>query len=88
MGLTNVEIKYAWQLNERHYGALQGLNKTQMAVKYGEQQVNLWRRSWDVRPPEMDDDAYQKQKFLRNFLKIFLPMQCRAPNLLPILMCE
>jgi len=76
MGLTNVEIKYAWQLNERHYGALQGLNKTQMAVKYGEQQVNLWRRSWDVRPPEMDDDAYQKQNSLEIFKNI-------PPNAMP-----
>ncbi|MCX6758805.1 MAG: 2,3-diphosphoglycerate-dependent phosphoglycerate mutase [Candidatus Nealsonbacteria bacterium] len=43
----------AWQLNERHYGALQGLNKAEMAKKYGEEQVFIWRRSFDVRPPAL-----------------------------------
>lgn len=43
----------AWQLNERHYGALQGLNKTETAKKYGEAQVKLWRRSFDVAPPAL-----------------------------------
>jgi 2,3-bisphosphoglycerate-dependent phosphoglycerate mutase len=49
------EIK-TWRLNERHYGALQGLNKSEMAMKYGEEQVLIWRRSYDVRPPELKDD--------------------------------
>ena len=44
----------AWQLNERHYGALQGLNKAETAEKYGEDQVKLWRRSFDVKPPALD----------------------------------
>ena len=48
-----VPIANAWQLNERHYGALQGLNKKEMAQKYGEEQVFIWRRSYDVRPPEL-----------------------------------
>ncbi|MGD8399698.1 MAG: 2,3-diphosphoglycerate-dependent phosphoglycerate mutase [Bacillota bacterium] len=43
----------AWQLNERHYGALQGLNKAEMAQKYGTEQVKIWRRSFAVRPPEL-----------------------------------
>ena len=43
-----------WRLNERHYGALQGLNKSETAAKYGEEQVLLWRRSYDVRPPALD----------------------------------
>lgn len=43
-----------WRLNERHYGALQGLNKSETAEKYGETQVNLWRRSYDIRPPALD----------------------------------
>lgn len=55
MGLQGVDTKYAWQLNERHYGALQGLNKAEMAQKYGEEQVYTWRRSFSVRPPEMND---------------------------------
>lgn len=50
----------AWQLNERHYGALQGLNKSEMAAKYGEEQVLIWRRSYDVPPPALtpDDERY------------------------------
>lgn len=43
-----------WRLNERHYGALQGLNKAEMAAKYGEEQVLAWRRSYDTPPPELD----------------------------------
>lgn len=76
MGLSNIEIKYLWQLNERHYGALQGLNKAEMAQKYGEQQVYLWRRSWDVRPPAINDDAFQQQ----NSLEIFKDI---PPNKMP-----
>ena len=44
----------SWKLNERHYGALQGLNKAETAEKYGEAQVKIWRRSFDVKPPELD----------------------------------
>ncbi|MFA5931668.1 MAG: 2,3-diphosphoglycerate-dependent phosphoglycerate mutase [archaeon] len=47
------EIKKSWRLNERHYGALQGLNKSETAAKYGEEQVKIWRRSYDIRPPEL-----------------------------------
>jgi 2,3-bisphosphoglycerate-dependent phosphoglycerate mutase len=43
-----------WRLNERHYGALQGLNKSEMAEKFGEAQVKIWRRSYDVRPPALE----------------------------------
>ncbi len=50
----NIPIKYSWRLNERHYGALQGLNKDETKQKYGEEQVHLWRRSADVRPPMLD----------------------------------
>ena len=50
-----------WRLNERHYGALQGLNKAEMAAKFGEQQVLVWRRSYDTPPPELDpkDPRYE-----------------------------
>lgn len=56
----NIPIKYSWRLNERHYGALQGLNKDDTRKKYGEEQVCLWRRSADVRPPalEVTDERY------------------------------
>ena len=45
-----------WRLNERHYGALQGLNKAETAAKYGDDQVHIWRRSYDISPPEVDSD--------------------------------
>lgn len=54
MNEENIEIKRSWKLNERHYGALQGLNKEETKEKYGEKQVLLWRRSTDVRPLELD----------------------------------
>jgi 2,3-bisphosphoglycerate-dependent phosphoglycerate mutase len=52
----------AWQLNERHYGALQGLNKSETAEKFGEAQVKIWRRSYDVPPPalELDDERHPR----------------------------
>ncbi|MBI2558442.1 2,3-diphosphoglycerate-dependent phosphoglycerate mutase [Candidatus Woesearchaeota archaeon] len=54
MGLKNTEISKSWRLNERHYGALQGLNKAEMASKYGEEQVLKWRRSYDIKPPALE----------------------------------
>ena len=54
MGLSWVPVKRTWRLNERHYGALQGLNKKQTADQYGEDKVKVWRRSYDVRPPDLD----------------------------------
>ena len=47
-------VAHSWRLNERHYGALQGLNKAEMAAKFGEQQVLVWRRSYDVPPPALE----------------------------------
>ncbi len=54
MNLEWIPVTNVWQLNERHYGALQGLNKSEMAEKYGEAQVKIWRRSYDVPPPALD----------------------------------
>ena len=56
----SVPVYYSYRLNERHYGALQGLNKDETKKKYGEEQVHIWRRSYDVRPPELtyDDPRY------------------------------
>ena len=51
-----------WKLNERHYGALQGLNKSETAEKYGEDQVKIWRRSFDVKPPALDPDDERSAK--------------------------
>ena len=54
MDLTWIPITHAWELNERHYGALTGLNKDEMMKKHGKKQVHIWRRSFDVPPPPME----------------------------------
>ena len=54
MDLCWIPTTKAWQLNERHYGALQGLNKSETAAKHGDEQVHIWRRSYDTPPPLMD----------------------------------
>ena len=53
MGLTAIPVFQSWRLNERHYGALQGLNKSEMTARYGEEQILQWRRSYDIRPPAL-----------------------------------
>jgi 2,3-bisphosphoglycerate-dependent phosphoglycerate mutase len=54
MDLMWIPVERSWRLNERHYGALQGLNKAETAAKFGEQQVFIWRRSYDVPPPVLN----------------------------------
>jgi len=56
MDLMWIPVIRDWRLNERHYGALQGLNKAETAEKYGDEQVHIWRRSYDIPPPELDTD--------------------------------
>ena len=56
MDLMWIPVIRDWRLNERHYGALQGLNKAETAAKYGDDQVHIWRRSYDIPPPDLDDD--------------------------------
>ena len=68
MDLVDIPIKYNWRLNERHYGALQGLNKAETAKKYGEKQVQIWRRSFDTRPPPMDKQHPYRDKIKSNIL--------------------
>lgn len=51
-----IPVERAWELNERHYGALQGLDKAETAAKYGDDQVHIWRRSYDTPPPPLDKD--------------------------------
>ena len=66
-----------WRLNERHYGELQGLNKAEMAAKFGEKQVLVWRRSYDTPPP----DARAERSALRRQRSALRRRQrCRAPN--------
>ena len=55
-GWTDIPTKRSWRLNERHYGDLQGLNKKETAEKHGDEQVLMWRRSYDTRPPALDPD--------------------------------
>ncbi|MBQ8081094.1 MAG: 2,3-diphosphoglycerate-dependent phosphoglycerate mutase [Clostridia bacterium] len=65
-----------WKLNERHYGALQGLNKAETAEKYGEDQVKIWRRSFNVKPPVLDENderSATKQAMYRDVDKAELP---------------
>ena len=66
-----------WRLNERHYGALQGLNKAETAAKYGAEQVRIWRRSFDIQPPALDPADERNpalQKMYRNVEKTLLPL--------------
>jgi 2,3-bisphosphoglycerate-dependent phosphoglycerate mutase len=63
MGVENILIHYNWRLNERHYGALQGLNKAETAAKYGEEQVHIWRRSYSTPPPKLEMDDKRHPKF-------------------------
>jgi 2,3-bisphosphoglycerate-dependent phosphoglycerate mutase len=55
-GQTDLSVEKSWRLNERHYGGLTGLNKAETSAKYGEDQVQIWRRSFDVPPPPMEKD--------------------------------
>lgn len=57
MDLVWIPVSKSWRLNERHYGALQGMDKNEVRAKYGEKQVNQWRRSASVRPPEISSEA-------------------------------
>jgi len=57
----------SWKLNERHYGALQGLGKAETAAEYGEEQVKIWRRSFDVRPPSLDETDPRNPKFCAQY---------------------
>ena len=59
LDLMWIPVEHSWRLNERHYGALQGLNKAQTAAKYGDEQVLVWRRSYNVRPPALDESDPQ-----------------------------
>ena len=67
MDISDVLIIYNWRLNERHYGALQGLNKAETAEKFGEKQVHIWRRSYDTPPPELDLDDERHPQFDKRY---------------------
>jgi len=74
--LAWLPVERSWRLNERHYGSLQGLNKGETTARYGAEQVNLWRRSYSVRPPPLSHDDPSHPRFERRYAAL-------APDLLP-----
>jgi 2,3-bisphosphoglycerate-dependent phosphoglycerate mutase len=70
MELEWLPVVRAWQLNERHYGNLQGLNKAEMAAKFGDAQVKVWRRSYDTPPPALDYDDPRHPRFDRRYASL------------------
>lgn len=70
-------VEKSWKLNERHYGGLQGLNKAETAEKYGEDQVKVWRRSFDVPPPVLTEDDERNPRLLAQYRNV-------DPDLLPL----
>ncbi|MBI2332658.1 MAG: 2,3-diphosphoglycerate-dependent phosphoglycerate mutase [Chloroflexi bacterium] len=83
MDLDWLPVIRAWQLNERHYGALQGLNKAETAQEYGEDQVKVWRRSYDVPPPDLELTDERHPKFDRRYASL-TPEQLPATESLKI----
>jgi 2,3-bisphosphoglycerate-dependent phosphoglycerate mutase len=63
MDLLWIPVERSWRLNERHYGALQGLNKAETAAKFGEAQVKIWRRSYDIPPPPLEENDPRHPRF-------------------------
>ena len=80
MDLGWIEVKKHWRLNERHYGALQGLNKRETAERHGDEQVHVWRRSYDIPPPALDPSDKRHPRHDRRYA--WMP-----PELLPATEC-
>ena len=76
-----VPVEKSWRLNERHYGALQGLNKAETAEKYGDEQVHIWRRSYDTLPPTLSEEAQEEQLNMRQFKNLPKDVIPTAENL-------
>lgn len=70
MDLMWIPVARDWRLNERHYGALQGLNKAQTAAQHGEEQVHIWRRSYDIAPPPLEAEDPRHPRFDRRYAGI------------------
>ena len=77
MDLMWLPVERSWRLNERHYGALQGLNKAETAAKHGEAQVKIWRRSYDIPPPPLDAGDPRHPSHDRRYAKL-------PPDALPL----
>jgi 2,3-bisphosphoglycerate-dependent phosphoglycerate mutase len=80
MGLEKTPIQFNWRLNERHYGALQGLHKAETAAKYGDEQVHVWRRSYTTPPPKLDLNDERHPRFDERYSNL-------APDDLPASEC-
>ena len=76
LGEGDIPINKSWRLNERHYGALQGLNKKETAEKYGDEQVHIWRRSYDVQPPALTDDDERYKAMLDKYTEYIPHTEC------------
>jgi 2,3-bisphosphoglycerate-dependent phosphoglycerate mutase len=79
MDLMWIPVRHSWRLNERHYGALQGLNKAETAARYGEDQVLAWRRSYDAPPPALSPGDARHSKGTRGTRGSAMP-KSRSPN--------
>ena len=79
-GRSWVPVRRHWRLNERHYGGLTGLDKKETADRYGEEQVHIWRRSYDMPPPPMDEDSRYHARLDPRYAEL-------APDLLPVTEC-
>ena len=90
MDLMWIPVVHSWRLNERHYGALSGLNKAETALKYGDEQVHIWRRSYDTRPPAMNLEdvrasfADPRYKIARDHLPLTECLQDTVARVLPV----
>ena len=73
-------VERSWRLNERHYGALQGLDKAQTVEKHGEAQVKIWRRSYDIPPPKLELDDESHPRFDARYAGIDPRASCPPPN--------
>jgi 2,3-bisphosphoglycerate-dependent phosphoglycerate mutase len=80
MDLMWLPVHRSWRLNERHYGALQGLNKAETAAKHGEEQTKIWRRSYDIPPPPLTPDDPRHPRHDRRYASL-------DPQLLPLTEC-
>ena len=78
----DVPTNYDWRLNERHYGALQGLNKSETAEQHGAEQVHIWRRSFDVAPPEGESLEMTAERTIPYFTEEILPDLVSGKNVL------
>ena len=75
MDRTWLPVQHDWRLNERHYGALQGLNKADMAKQYGDEQVLVWRRSYDTPPPALEASDPRSERSDLRYVPISTPTQ-------------